>query len=254
MTAIKNTSTITSRYVLPDQTQRDYNASSNESVTENMTTSFIKQRSTAKDYGFVSDEVEQTLTLTNNSNSTIENIRIAEAITDNASFKAGSMTVDGTPYDTLQPSSYTLPKSIAPNATCEVKYKIVVGPKTESDVINMQSTITYDVVDVQDLTEQTNACTVDVVENLITIEKSADKKAVTSKQTLLFTNVITNKGNLPNNSVMFQDTLPDGVQFVADSVHVDGVQKTGANPADGISLEDMAPGKEITVTFQVTVD
>lgn len=59
-----------------------------------MTQSFLKEKSSAKKFASPGDEIEQTITLTNNSDYEITNIQIQDELSAGANFKAGSLTVD----------------------------------------------------------------------------------------------------------------------------------------------------------------
>ncbi len=254
MTQILNKSSITSRYTLPDQRQMNYSVESNESATEYMTTSFKKVRTTQREYAIPGEEIEQTLVLTNESARQIDNIRISDTISPDATFKTGSMTINDVAYDSFTPDNYTLPNSISPQGSVTVKYTIVVIDSPATDLVSIISDITYDVAEVTDLEEKSNKIEIQITENEITVELTSSKTAVISGQKLMFQNVITNKGSVTNTNVMFKEPIPDGTQFVPGSVKIDDVVKADYNPAVGFELDDMDPAKVITVTFEVTVD
>lgn len=255
MSKITNQSEVTSQYTLPDTSTKQSSVQSNVSSTEYMTTSFVKLRSTAKNYGEPDDEIEQTLVLTNNSEFKIFGVNIKENIGPDATFKEGSVTIDGEEQPTLNiVNGFDLPEDIEASETKTIKFTIVVNNSLTSDILNMNSTITYSVNEVTDLTENTNVVTIDLTNNIITIKKTSDKTAVISGDTLMFQNVIKNEGKMTNTNVVFKDAIPAGTTFKEGSVKVNEEVKADANPAVGIALEDIAPNAEITVTFEVTIN
>ena len=254
MSTILNTSTVTSKYELPDTTTRENVATSNQSATENMTVEFTKVRSSSKMYVAPKEEIEQTLILTNNSARPVDNIRIKDTISDDATFVEGSMTIDGTPHQDLDATNYELEDSLAPNASTTIKYKILVVDNPTSDIVNTISNITYDVAEVTDLNENSNVVEMNIVNNLIKIVKTSDKTAVIKGQTLLFQNIITNEGLYKNTEITFKDPIPQGTKFVTGSVKVDDVAKEDADPEVGFTLDDMEPQASVKVTFEVTVE
>lgn len=254
MTKIINISNITSKFALPDASVKEYSVNSNTSSTENMTLSFDKNRTTAKDYIGTTEEVEQTLELTNNSELNIDNIRISDNISEAGEFVTGSMTIDGQPFENFDASNYTLPNSLAPGDKSTIKYNVRVKDDSQFDIINILSNITYDVAEVKNLVEKSNTISLQIYNNVLLIEKTVNKTVAISKQTLTFTNVITNKGNLKNTEILFKDPIPEGTKFVTGSVKIDNVVQEDADPVVGISLSDLDVGSSITVSFDVTVD
>lgn len=88
---ITNQSNLTSQITLPDDTTEQVSTDSNISETENMTTSFLKVKSSAKTYAKPNEEVEQTIVLTNNSEYDIFDVSIIDTISVGATFKEGSV-------------------------------------------------------------------------------------------------------------------------------------------------------------------
>lgn len=255
MSKITNTSSLTSHYVLPDGNKISSSATSNTSSTENMTTSFTKVRATEKQYVSPSETVKQTLTLNNTSEFTITNINIKDIISANATFKAGSLMVDNVAYENLDPvAGFDLPKDISANSTVVITYEIKVDDMVETDTINIVSQIKYSVNEVEDLSENSNVVNLDIIQANISITKSATPNVVIKGQIVTFKNVIENKGGTSNTDVVFTDKLPNEVEFVEGSIKIDGVEKADLTLENGISLEDLTPGKTITVEFQAKVN
>ena len=80
-----------------------------------------------------------------------------------------------------------------------------------------------------------------------------DKAFATVNDVLTYTITIENIGNVLATNVIFQDPIPVGTTFIANSVTVDGVSQPGANPATGFTVANISPGGSRTVTFQVRV-
>lgn len=255
MGKILNTSQLTSKYILPDQSQHENSIQSNTSSTENMTTSFVKQRTSAKNYGQPKEEILQTLTLTNNSELEISAVLIVDVIGRGATFKEGSLQIDGEAKANLSPIvGFQLPKNLQPNDTVVVTYTIIIADEPTTDLVNLISNITYTAGDVEELKEKSNIVRILISIEGLTITKTADKDAVIKGDKIKFTNVIKNGGNTDNTDIFFKDPLPEGVAFVNGSVIVDGESKPDANPETGFNIKDLQPGDESTVIFEVTVE
>lgn len=253
MSKINNQSSLTSKYVLPDQSSQSFEAQSNVSSTENMSVSFLKVRTTAKNFAQPQDEIEQTLKLTNESEYTISNISIIEKISSGATFVTGSVKIDGVPFE-----AYDITKSfginkLEPNESSTITFSIKIDDSPTTDTITSYSQIGYIVNDLENFDESTNTIQILLQKPDIVIEKSANRNYVVKNDTIVFTNKITNKGDIPVQDVVFKDVLPSDVEFVAGSVLIDQEENLDANPLVGINLKDLQPGDSTEVKFSVLV-
>lgn len=253
MAEIVNKVQITSRYSLPDGSQHSNNVTTNEAKVVNLTTSFTKTRTCAKQYICPKQEIEQTLTLINLTDEPISNVRITDVISGGATFKSGSMTINGQSYPLYNAGNYVLPEGIdADGGYAEVKYIIVGDDNITASSVSTISSITYDFLDRVDINESSNKLDLTAVNNLIAVEKTANKTAVLTGDTITYTNIILNKGNVDNKEVWFEDSLVEGVEFVSGSVQIDGTRYEDYT-LDGFSLADLKAGGQTVVSFEVNV-
>lgn len=255
MSKITNKSTITTRYTMPDSSTHSYSAESNTSTTEYMTEAFLKVRSSEKTSGVPTQEIRQTLVLTNNSDYEIDNIQITDTIGTGASFVSGSLTIDGEAKASFDPTAgFNLGKAISQNGgSATIEYNIIIDNNPSVSQFSTVSTISYEVNEMT-FSETSNTVAINVVNEKISIAKTASVLAVVSGQTITFTNVITNEGNMTNTNIMFYDPIPEGTTFVQHSVKVDGVSKDSFDPQTGFGLDDLGAGQSTTITFDVLVN
>ncbi len=253
MAKITNQSSLTSKYTTPDGQQKNYQAQSNVYMVENMTTSFLKEKDVSKDFAYAKDEIEQTLTLTNNSDYTITDIVISDNISPGATFKTGSIKIDGVEQPTFDITGFKLPNDLQTGANTKITYTLVIDDAPTASEINLISNVEYQ-VNGENLVEQSEQVTISLEKLEVVIQKSSDKTAVISGQTITFQNDIKNLGNVPNTEVRFTDPIPAGTTFVEGSVEVDGENKPTFNPETGFDVGELSVGKTITVKFKVTVD
>lgn len=255
MAKITNTSTITSKYSLPDGSQRSSQTSSNTSETENMTLSLLKVRTTEHEFGLPGEEIKQTITLTNNSSYEISDVTITDLISANATVKPGSVTINGVSSPTSDPiAGISLPDPISESGgVATITYILVIDEQPTTDLTTAQATITYSVAERDGLTEKTNQNEIAIEQQKMKITMTSDKSAVISGDQMLLQNVITNEGNLTNTEITFKSELPAETSFISGSVTIDGVEKSSLDPTVGFPLEDMAPGANVTVNFSVLV-
>lgn len=254
MAKITNTSTVTSKYSLPDGSQHNAETNSNTSQTENMTLSLQKERSSERDFGMPGDEIKQTIKLTNNSDYDITNATVTDAISANATFKTGSVYINDIPSQDANPiTGISLATIAKTGGIATITYDLVIDNEPTTDVINAQSTIAYTVAERDDLSEKTNQIEISIETQKMTIEMTSDKSAVIAGDTLLFQNVITNEGNLSNTDITFKNELPSEVSFIPGSVTIDDAEQESFDPTIGFKINDMDPGSKITVKFSVKV-
>ncbi len=90
----------------------------------------------------------------------------------------------------------------------------------------------------------------EVTLNPLTPVKSVSSAIVDVGDTVTYTASIENIYDRDITSVTFQDTMPDGMTFVADSVEINGVTQPGINPETGFDLPDIANKETVTITFK----
>jgi len=99
-----------------------------------------------------------------------------------------------------------------------------------------------------------NTVTTNISEATVTNTKSVDKVYATIGNTLTYTSVIKNTGNIDITNTDFIDAVPDYTTFVAGSVKIDSTEYPDYNPNIGFTLGTITPGSSVSVTFKVNVD
>lgn len=89
--------------------------------------------------------------------------------------------------------------------------------------------------------------------DLSSIFKSVDKSFASCGDTISYTILLPNSGNITAFNVILKDTIPLGTVLINNSVFTNGIKQIGANPEFGITIPSIAPGAISTVTFSVNV-
>ncbi len=253
MSKIDNQSQITSKYQLPDSSIMEATTLSNVSSTTNMTTSFLKQQTSPKMNVMKGETITQTLTLTNESELVITNVNVKETISDEGTFKAGSVKIDDVSYANFDiVTGFNLPSDISPNSSAKITFDVEIKEEPTTDVVNMVAVINYE-ADNLVFQENSNVVALNILNQSLSITKTANKKAVIKGQTITFVNLITNDGSIVNTDVVFKDDLPEGTEFVAESVKIDNTPREELDPTKGFAISNLNPNDEINVTFDVLV-
>lgn len=256
MSKIENQSKVTSKYQLPDMTEKETETTSNVSTIENMTTSFLKAHLSAKEVTEPNGEVQQTITLTNNSEFQIFDISVMETINDlgGSKQKENSLMIDGISKPGEDIFAGISLDPIEKNTSRTITYTLVIPAKPTQDMLKLKTEITYSVNEATNLKEYTSESDISVVEATITINKTSDVTAVIEGGIITFMHEIKNEGNTKHTDLFFSDQLPLGVTFIPGSVTVDDVKKEDFDPVAGFNLGELDVLKTIVVKFNVTVN
>lgn len=252
MATITNVSNLESKYTY-DEKQYNLTAQSNATTTEVVTINFMKVRTGSMDIVMSGSIVNQTLTLTNKSEYDITDMFIKDTITGDATFRNGSVSIDGTSYANTNPvSGFNMPSGIKAGNSATITYSIVVNDNPTND-ITTTSQVTYSAGEAKNIVENSNTLLISIAKQEVTLKLENDKSAVVKGTRLTYQNVITNVGNVRNIAINFKDNLPDMVEFVPGSVKVDGETRSTANPVTGFVVGNIDPKQSIKVTFDVIV-
>ncbi|MDE6691271.1 MAG: DUF11 domain-containing protein [Clostridia bacterium] len=255
---IPNQSNISFNYVLPDGQTIAAELDSNIVNTEILTYFVPKVKSSDKTFMQEGETAQQTVVITNNSQTQLFNMVFRDNMSSGASYVAGSVTVNGVSQPSYDPAAgFPLP-DLAVGQAVTIGYTMQANnPVTQTPVTNF-GTLDYSVNDpsraIIRFSENTNTVSIDIISNRLTVVKSVDKAYAVKGDTLHYTTVITNTGTLLKSDLVFTDPIPAGTTFVAGSVEIDGVAYPAYNPQTGFDLPDLAVGQSVTVEFDVTVN
>ncbi|QTH43200.1 DUF11 domain-containing protein [Cohnella sp. LGH] len=84
------------------------------------------------------------------------------------------------------------------------------------------------------------------------IRKTSDKTEVTVGENLGFFIAISNNTPLVFDNAVLRDEAPVGLEWIANSVAVNGLSRSTDNPDKGISLGTISPGQNVQVSFRAT--
>ncbi|MGL5153253.1 MAG: DUF7507 domain-containing protein [Clostridium sp.] len=222
-------------------------------------------KSVDKEYASIGDVLTYTVTLMNTGNVAAENVVMIDTIPGGTSFVNGSVTVNGVSQASSNPQNGVPIGLIPVNGKVTVQFKVnvttipMVNPIPNSALVNYKylvnpssgaykqnsslSNIVYTKVNTADLTPGSGGSI-----------KSVDKPYADLGEVVTYTITLTNKGNVPAINVLVKDTIPVNTTFIENSVTINGVVQIGANPQNGISLAQVAPGETKVISFKARVD
>lgn len=217
-----------------------------------------------KQFANIGDILTYTIPIINIGNVTATNIIFIDTIPTDTTLVAGSLKQDGTAVSGGDPNppGVTLPNGIRPLSISTVTFQVTVNTIPNPNPIPNSAALTYDYIidptttpnrvgvnsaDTNTVTTQINNA------SLGNITKLVDKNFATCGDTVTYTIVLPNSGNITAFNVIVKDTIPSGTSLVTSSVLVNNISSPGANLNTGITIPNIAPGSAATIIFSVKV-
>ncbi|MCU5628978.1 cell surface protein, partial [Bacillus cereus] len=215
-------------------------------------------KSVDKTFATIGDTISYTITLSNPGNVTSQNIIFTDILPDGTTFISGTLTNDSGTQQIGNPANGIHIGNINPNGTAVITLNVLVTNIPSINPISNSSSVQFShVVDPsQPSVSQmnvSNAVSTTINSAILTTQKSADKSIVSVGDTITYTTTITNTGNTAATNITFTSAIPASITFIPNSFTINGVQQSGAQPALGVTIPNIAPGETVTVTFQVNV-
>ncbi|HDR6266862.1 TPA: DUF11 domain-containing protein [Bacillus cereus] len=234
------------------------NTTSNPVSTQINSGEIVAIKSVDKTFATIGDTISYTITLSNPGNVTSQNIIFTDILPDGTTFISGTLTNDSGTQQIGNTANGIQIGNINPNGTAVITLNVLVTNIPSINPISNSSSVQFaHVVDPsQPAVSQTNvsnAVSTTINSAILTTQKSADKSIVSVGDTITYTTTITNTGNTAATNITFTSVIPASTTFIPNSVTINGVQQSGAQPALGVNIPNIAPGETVTVTFQVNV-
>lgn len=212
-------------------------------------------------YADVGYTLTYTIVMTNNGNTTANNVVLTDTIPVNTTFVAGSAKVNGVPSTedpgaggitvgdlgvaqratiTFQVVAYTIPNPnpIPNNGT--VRFSYITDPSVPTRATGVGNTNTV-------VTTVNHASIINAK-----LLKTVNQTGAVVGDLLSYTIAMTNTGNITATQVVFRDTIPNGTTYVIGSVTVNGAGAVGT-PSTGVNVGDIAAGGTSVLSFQVVI-
>lgn len=254
---INNQSNVNFSYTLPDGEVISGNQPSNIVPTEVISDLVTKVKSGDKTFLRAGETSAHKVVIGNNSSTALLNPVFKDVMSAGATHVPGTVAIDGVPQPTYDPIAGFPLSNLAPGASTTVTYTIVADTPVVNNSVTDIGQINYDINDpaygVRSISDQTNPLTLILVSGNIIVTKSVDKAFAIIGDTLTYTSVVKNTGNVDDTSLTFFDPIPAFTSFVANSVTIDGDAKPAYNPAVGFPLPALGVGQSTTVVFKVVV-
>lgn len=228
---------------------------SNTVFTTINTAIILSLKQVDKSFSRIGDTLTYTVALTNNGNSSAQNVIFTDTIPSGTAFIADTFSINGIPQSGANPVNGVNIGSITAGTTATVSFQVTVTSlPTENPIVNFSST-SYQLVSPPDAeTSISNPVSTQIKEAILSMAKNESVSFADIGQTAFYTTSISNIGNTDATNIVFTDVLPNGVTFVPNTLTVDGVLQPDANPNTGVLLATLPPNEIYSIVFQVTVN
>ncbi|KEK22244.1 hypothetical protein BAGA_20345 [Bacillus gaemokensis] len=206
----------------------------------------------------VGDILTYSIEIQNISNVNATNVFFQDTIPSGAVLIANSVTVDGVSQPGADPGvGFSIP-DISPSSTRIVMFQVQITSVPSGGTVANSGRVSADFIINPNqppvtINRQSNTVVTQINTGDLNVIKEVNITQAGIGETLTYTVMIQNTGTVTATNVLFQDTIPPGTTFVANSVTINGVSQPGANPALGFALPDIPVASTVTVQFQVTV-
>ncbi|PFT99487.1 cell surface protein [Bacillus thuringiensis] len=234
------------------------NTTSNPVSTQINSGEIVAIKSVDKTFATIGDTISYTITLSNPGNVTSQNIIFTDTLPDGTTFISGTLTNDSGTQQIGNPTNGIQIGNINPSGTAIITLNVLVTNIPSINPISNFSSVQFaHVVDPSQpavtQTNVSNAVSTTINSAILTTQKSVDKSIISVGDTITYTTTITNTGNTTATNITFTSAIPANTTFIPNSVKINGVQQSGAQPALGVTIPNITPGETVTVTFQANV-
>ena len=202
------------------------------------------------------DEIRYVIVLENKEGTAPSTLVVKDSIPEGTTFVEGSIRVNdtdlGNTLEDLTTDGITV--DIPAGETRTVEFKVKVNDLDNGYIIRNKANITNP--ETQE-TKDTNEVTHEYVEAIIDAEKEMTTERglsyVIPGEKITYTIRVQNEGDL-SKTLTVQDSIPEGTEFVANSVHLNGMTSniTQEQLENGFEIE-VAGKQTVTISFDVTV-
>lgn len=193
----------------------------------------------------------------NNTGNIAASVTLTDPIPAGAVFSTNSVIINGVPTPGVSPATGISLGSIAANSSTTVTFVATVTSLPDSRLLTNQAVASFSYTLPSGRTiagfSSSNTITIPVSLPNVTIVNSDNLEYGVVGDVIRYTSVIRNNGTVAVNNVVYVNPLPPNTPFVPGSVIVNGTSFPLSNPTAGIPIGTLAPGAEVTVTFEVTI-
>ena len=207
----------------------------------------------------IGDTLAYYIVLKNTGNQTATNIILKDTIPSGTTFVANSFSINGAAQIGANPQTGVSIGNLLPNAVMTTSFNVTVTSIPSQNQTNNIANLEYKFIVDPSLpqrisTGSSNNAPVSIKSAIVGFSKSVNPQFTIPGDTLTYTVLITNTGNVTANNVILYDTIPTGATFIPNSVKINTTPRLGENPQLGVNIPNVGPRNTMAVTFEVKVN
>ncbi|WP_342555768.1 hypothetical protein [Paenibacillus sp. FSL R7-0652] len=184
-------------------------------------------------------------------------VTLTDPVPAGAVFVTNSVLINGNPAPGVSPNSGISLGSLAAGASVTVSFLATAASLPDPRQLINQAAASYSCTLPSGRViagfASSNTVAIPVSLPNVSIVKSDNADYGVVGDVIRYTSLIRNNGTVAVNNVIFIDSLPSNTPFIPGSVLVNGTASPLSNPTAGIPIGTLAPGAEVTVTFEVRI-
>lgn len=263
---ILNSSTTNYGFRINSNIPNEYTRSTNANIVSvNVNQAILKfQKLIDKDGIRPNDKQTVSLVLTNTGNVDTGNIVLLDTIPQGLILENNSVKVNNVPQlgESPQPPIGMIIPRILKGNTMTITYNVLSTDLLIENITPNIATVAFEYTADPSIpngamgSSNSNGVTFNIRKAILTTDKMVDKVNATVGDTLTYSVIINNTGNIAAENVLYFETLPMGVELINNSIQVNGGTQAVATTARprGISLGRIEAGDSSRVDFSVAIN
>ncbi|MGL4874815.1 MAG: hypothetical protein ACRC30_09225 [Clostridium sp.] len=202
----------------------------------------------SKDFADLGDTITYTLLVSNSSSTPLTNVTVFDTISNLLTLNSGSLTLNGLPIIGDLSTGLnigTIPGNSVSTITFNTKTPLTIPLANTIPNIALAFDSTNN-------TTNSNQVLTTISSGKLTINKISSKPIIPLGDTISYTLIISNIGNVDNLNPILIDTLPSEVTLMPNSTYINNSLVNGTIlPPNGLSIGTITPNTTKTITFIV---
>lgn len=257
---IINSASISYKYnINPNASSISGSATSNNITTTVNAVTVTNTKSVDLAYATIGDTLNYTSVITNTGNTNINNVFFKDILDSNIQLVADSVKINTQSKPGYDPNTGFSLTDIAPNIPVTITFQATVKTLPSSGILNNKSNVSYEYKinpnnPVILGNKDSNTVTTAIKVGTLTVTKDADRSYAITSDEIKYSFVISNTGNTILSNLRLQDLIQVESTFKTGSIIIDGVNHPELDFTTPISLNSLAIGSNINLSFKVTVN